>query len=228
MTHMVVGMGEVGKALATVLRTMEDRVDGWDDAGFNWDDPKLEYRSNTGRVDWVHICIPWKDKASFDGTAQYWKRFGKVIVHSTVPLGTCDALGVCHSPIRGVHPNLVDGIRMFVKYFGGVYSTEAAEMFKEIGIVSRDFKNARTTEAIKLWDTAQYGRLIMLEKEIYQWCIEHQIDPGIVYRMANRDYNEGYLALGRPEVVRPYLRHVDGPIGGHCVLPNAELLGVKL
>ena len=31
------------------------------------------------------------------------------------------------------------------------------------------------------------------------------------------------MALGRPEVVRPVLNYVPGPIGGHCVVSNAML-----
>src|SRR5690606_40778498 len=39
-----------------------------------------------------------------------------VVVHSTVPVGTCDANGWVHSPVRGRHPNLVGGLRKFVKH----------------------------------------------------------------------------------------------------------------
>jgi UDP-N-acetyl-D-mannosaminuronate dehydrogenase len=135
---------------------------------------------------------------------------------------------VVHSPIRGVHPHLAKGIKTFVKYFGGKKAKEAAKVFERLGVKTKVFKDARTTEAIKLWDTSQYGRLIMLEKEIHQWCKENKIDFDAVYTQANKDYNTGYVALGRPEVVRPYLKHMPGPIGGHCVTPNSKLLGIKL
>jgi UDP-N-acetyl-D-mannosaminuronate dehydrogenase len=137
-------------------------------------------------------------------------------------------LGIVHSPIRGVHPNLAKGIKTFVKYFGGKDAKKAASIFSRLGIKTKVFKEAKTTEALKLWDTTQYGRLIMLEKEIHEWCKENKVDFKAVYTEANKDYNEGYTKLGRPEVVRPYLKHVEGPIGGHCVTPNAKLLGKSL
>mgnify|MGYP001560668399 CR=1 FL=1 len=214
MTHLIVGYGEVGKALHTVLGeayTIDLKNGTWQGE----------------RVNVAHICIPYSE--TFGVVVRKYKASnGLVIVHSSVPVGTCDKLGVVHSPIRGVHPQLEKGIRTFVKYFGGERAQDAAKIFANLGIKTKAFKDARTTEALKLWDTMQYGRLIMLEKEIYAWCKKHKVDFDAVYVQANKDYNEGYLQLGRPEVMRPHLKHMPGPIGGHCVLPNAKLLKVKL
>ncbi len=215
MRTLIVGYGEVGKALHKVIGKAMT-IDKW--WGGSWD---------TKDVDILHICIPFDD--DFVRSIKYWKKVGKlVIVHSTVPIGTCDKLGVVHSPIRGVHPHLAQGIKTFVKYFGGKRAMEGAIIFGKLGIKTRVYPKARTTEAIKLWDTTQYGKLIMLEKEIYKWCKKNRVDFKEVYQNANKDYNEGYTKLGMPQVVRPYLNHVEGPIGGHCVKENAILLGIKL
>lgn len=213
MVHLIVGYGEVGKALHKIIGK-----------AMYFDRKKTTWDGNP--VDIVHICIPWSK--DFTKEVEKWKGKSLVIIHSSTPVGICDALGVVHSPIRGVHPHLEKGIRTFVKYFGGKGAKKAAEIFKDLRISTRVFKNAKTTEAIKLWDTTQYGRLIMLEKEIYEWCQKNKVDFNSVYRNANQDYNIGYMRLGRPEVVRPWLKHVEGPIGGHCVVPNAKLLKVKL
>jgi len=213
--HLIVGYGEVGQSLGKVI------------GKHVWVDKNLEGTWNKDCVDVVHICIPFKN--TFDVTVAFYKTVAPlVIVHSSVPVGTCDALDVVHSPIRGVHPHLEEGIRTFVKYFGGRRAIYAAKIFSDLGIRTKSFKHARTTEAIKLWETTQYGRLIMLEKEIYEYCQKNKVDFRYVYTEANKDYNEGYIKLGRPEVVRPYLKHIPGPIGGHCVIPNAKLLKVKL
>jgi len=215
MVHLIVGYGEVGKGLHRVL-------------GKAYYHSTSEGTWNGQKVDVVHICIPYnpKNPEIFTNVVKNWKEKSKlVIVHSSVPVGTCDELGVVHSPIRGVHPYLEEGIRVFVKYFGGEKAKEAAEIFENLGLETRIYEKARTTEALKLWDTTQYGVMIMLEKQIYKWCKENNVDFEAVYTKANKDYNAGYTALGRPEVVRPYLKHMDGPIGGHCVLPNARLLG---
>lgn len=216
MVHIIVGYGEVGSALYKILGKNTRRYD-----------PSKGFDEFNGDEDVAHICIPYKD--NFGYIVTQWKKNCKlVIVHSSVPVGTCDRLGVVHSPIRGVHPNLEQGIRTFVKYFGGKHARKASNIFSDLGIKTKVFKDARTTEALKLLDTTQYGELIMLEKKIYKWCKKHKIDFNAVYKQANIDYNEGYIKLGRPEVVRPYLKHIEGPIGGHCVLSNAKLLKWEL
>src|SRR5207248_2966594 len=40
----------------------------------------------------------------------------------------------------------------------------------------------------------------------------------------NTTYNQGYVKLGKKNVVRPVLSAPKGAIGGHCVIPNAKLL----
>lgn len=213
MVHLTVGLGEVGKAINKIV------------GGVYIDNKSSTWDGNN--IDVVHVCIPYSK--DFENVVSSYKYIAPlVIVHSSVPIGTCDKLGVIHSPIRGVHPRLEKGIRTFVKYFGGKDAQKAAKIFKKLGITTKVFTKAKTTEAIKLWDTTQYGRLIMLEKEIYEWCKNNELDFGDVYRRANEDYNEGYTKLDMPHVVRPYLRHVEGPIGGHCIVSNAKLLKVKL
>lgn len=213
MKHLTVGLGEVGKAIYKIVggfyTTHGDN---------NW---------NFSDVEAIHICIPYSQ--TFNKQIKRFKKFSNlIIVHSTVPVGTCDKLEIVHSPIRGVHPNLEEGIRTFVKYFGGKNAKKAAKIFSDLGIPTKILKNARTTEALKLWDTTQYGKLITLEKEIFEWCKKNKISFKDIYQDANKNYNEGYIKLGKPEVVRPFLKHIDGPIGGHCIIPNAKMLGVKL
>lgn len=212
MKQLVIGLGEVGSAIKDILM-----CDGYD--------VKAGMKSPEGTFEVLHICFPWSDTFLTDvGKYQGFFRADLVIVHSSVPVGVCDAAGWVHSPIRGVHPNLKQGILTFVKYFGGLHAEKAAKIFRDIGITVTVVEKAATTEALKLWDTTQYGIMIMLEKEIYSWCTKHGLDPEIIYTDANHTYDIGYEALGRPEVTRPYLKHMDGAIGGHCVIPNAKLL----
>lgn len=212
MKHLVIGLGEVGSAIQKVLN-----CDGLDF--------EKESTANGGPYDMLHICIPY-GAAFIESVKNYIKLYQVkyVVVHSTVPLGTCDPEGWVHSPVRGIHPNLEEGIRTFTKYFGGIKAAEVAQVFIDLGIESVITTQAATTEALKLWDTTQYGVMIALEKEIHAYCDRHGLDFSIVYKDANRTYNDGYTKLGKGNVVRPYLQHMDGPIGGHCVIPNATIL----
>lgn len=213
MKHLIVGHGEVGKSLHQVL----GKVLYYDTKGSTWTDE---------HVDVVHICIPFLDTESFSKEIEKWKKVGDlVIVHSSTAVGTCDALGVVHSPICGVHPDLTKGIQTFVKYFGGKDASKASNIFKKFGIRTQIFEKAKTTEAMKLWSTTQYGFQILLEKEIHAWCEENGVDFEDVYTRQNKDYNEGYTKLNMEHVVRPYLKHYPGKIGGHCVIENSKLLG---
>lgn len=226
MVHIIVGYGEVGKSLGKVIGRHY-----WYDKELGNNFPTMQEVEKWKDPVVIHICIPYfGDGKEFKEAVSGCSEGGKflVIVHSSVPVGTCDALGVVHSPIAGVHPHLAEGIRTFVKYFGGKNASKAAKIFKNLGLKTKTYKEARITEAMKLWSTTQYGRMIMLEKEIYEWCEKNNLPFEEVYTRSNKDYNEGYTKLGMKHVVRPYLKHVPGPIGGHCVMPNSKLLKVKI
>ena len=69
--------------------------------------------------------------------------------------------------------------------------------------------------------------MIMLEKEIYKYCKDNNLDFDIVYSDSNRTYNYGYNKLDKKNVIRPILKQVDGKIGGHCIVSNAKILSEK-
>ena len=232
MKHLIIGQGEVGKALKAIIP----------DASVC--DPKYEQYPENTPFDVLHICFPFShrkvatggntnderqpndaDWGFIENVKQYKRMYSPslVIIHSSVPIGTSDELDAVHSPVRGVHPFLEKGIRTFVKFFGGFKAKEAAEIFDELGIKTRWVRDARTAEALKLWDTTQYGNMILLEKEIHEFCKKNGVDFEIVYAEANQTYNDGYVELGMAHVVRPLLMHKTGPIGGHCVVENSAL-----
>jgi len=221
--HLVIGLGEVGAALRDVLKPHYG-VKGLD---------KKDGDTNVGageKFDVIHVCFPPSPDFVADVqayAAEHLAEGGLVIVHSSVPVGTTLAIGddlAVHSPVRGVHPKLAEGIRGFVKYFGGKRCDEAAVPFSRIGIQTCVDRDSRNTEAMKLWDTTQYGVQILLEKAVHAYCAANGLSFDLVYTDANRSYNAGYETLGMPHVRRPVLRHVPGGIGGHCVIANAEQL----
>lgn len=220
MKQLIIGMGEVGQAIKEVL--------GSDVLTYDRDMGSAAH-GIVPDADVLHICFPYTD--SFVQFVQQYQRYTGAhltIIHSTVPIGTSDKLGAVHSPVRGVHPHLAEGIRTFVKYFGGLQAMQAAAIFEQCGVPVRVLRDARNAEALKLWDTTQYGAMIMIEKEIHAFCREHGLDFEIVYADANNTYNMGYDKLGMTHVVRPALMHKNGPIGGHCVIQNARLLDAAM
>lgn len=210
--HLVIGLGEIGSALVEIFK-----ADG--------EDSHKGIEASQNSYKFMHIAFPFSEKF-VDEVKRYQDKFNPTytIIHSTVPIGTSDKCGAVHSPVRGVHPNLKDGILTFKKFVGGADCWEVANEFKKYRIDCMCVRDARQTEALKLISTTQYGIFIMLNKEIKHWCDKNELDFNIVYTLANESYNEGYTKLFRPDVLRPNLKYTNEKIGGHCVIPNAKIL----
>jgi hypothetical protein len=219
MNHLVIGLGEVGGGLLAYLQNQSCSAEGLDVS-------PAALRRDT--YDVLHVCIPYKDNIFIQTVKKYAETFKPtyVIIHSTVPLGVTAQcfLGAIHSPVRGKHPNIDRSLGVFVKYFGGpvdgILRAWIAKTFPKFFITEK----SETTEALKLWDTTQYGWMIVLQKEMLRWCKEHGVPFEVVYAHANETYNEGYKEFKMEHVIRPVLKATEGKIGGHCVVQNAQLL----
>lgn len=212
--HLVIGLGQIGTAIRKII------------VGADGCDPMKGVYGN-GSYDVLHICFPFFE-GFVDMVNDYRRTYDAdlVIIHSTVPIGTSESIGLhsVASPCRGVHPNLVEGIRTFIKFFGGDRATEAAEIFEDYGIEARCTDDSRSVEAFKLWDTTMYGLNIIMQKEIKRFCEDNGLHFDIVYTEANQSYNDGYRDLGMQQYQKYIIGHRDGKIGGHCIIPNCGLL----
>lgn len=197
-SELVVGAGEVGTALAQVL--------GAD---------LRDVAPHHGSYDRIHIAFPYTPEFVTQVKAyQDEHEASQVIVHSTVAPGTCDPQGWTHSPVRGRHPNLAAALTTFTKFYGGP-------------ITGDDWPGpvvhtplAVTTELAKLWELAAFGAAVAVEKALWDSCEEWGADYQVAYRDFGLTHNIGVRRLGYGSVAKPILKHVDGPIGGHCVVPN--------
>lgn len=221
-TAIIIGMGEVGRALQQVLSTGEDphHVITYDAK----QGPNLpNWNLDTAPIV-LHVCIPYSsDFADAILRYQYHYQPDYTIVHSTVPVGTCKALDVHHSPVRGIHPYLAESMRIFETYLAP-RSTELKAYLEQVGMRVKCVADTDATEAGKLWSLASYGVSILLEKEIHRWCQKHDTDFNVVYKQFTHSYNDGYAELGMVDYARPVLEHMEGQIGGHCVVPGMEKL----
>ena len=222
----IMGYGEVGKAMASF----------YEDPFIH--DPANGFEIPAGvELDILHVCIPCPNQLDFIGaTIAMIEAHGQgalTIIHTTVPVGTTAEIAktyphVVHSPVRGVHPHLAMGVKTFPKYIGADQSGPgrlAFEHFEEIGISAVVLYKAATTELLKLLDTTYYGMAIAFHAYADKLCQKEGVNFDMVMTEANKSYNEGYAVLGKPNVIRPVLfAPKDGKIGGHCVIPNAEIL----
>ena len=222
MRGIVVGFGEVGRALARVLN------DVWP---IEVTDKSPGIVPMSGSFEIMHVCFPYFYKDPFDNLVEEVKRYQKqygpkyTVIHSTVAVGTSRLCGAIHSPVRGMHPDLTEGIKKFVKFIGGENASEVADYFRRAGMRVMLFDKPETTEAMKLFDTEYYRACIEFAKRVKRYCDKHDLNFHEVYTLANETYNLGYYELGHQEFMRPVLQPImTEKIGGHCVMPNSELI----
>lgn len=214
MKTIICGRGEVGKALATVLEQYSPEMV----------DPDLGLHSSSVNCDILHITFPYSDGFT-QQVEEYQSQFTPTytVIHSTVPPGTSAELGAIHSPIIGIHPFLESGVRTFTKFLGGEKASEVADYFRRAGLKVYLFENAETTELMKILDTSFYALCIEYTKDVKRLCEEYEV-PFEAWSIYTDNYNRGYEKLGYPEYTRPNLVPIMTPQGGHCTVPNLELL----
>lgn len=218
----IIGYGEIGSSIAKVyseFSQFEVLVV----------DPYMGYDDDLTGVDLLNICIPFIDNF-ISVVDEYIEKVKPrlTVIHSTVAPGTTEKINgrVCHSPMRGLHPNLDLGMKTFLKYIGSEDYDAAVEYQAHLlgmNIESHICKNTKTTEYSKLLDTTYYGVCIAFHADVAKLCEDEKLDFDEVMTLYNNTYNDGYKKLGKDNVVRPVL-YPTKKIGGHCVVPNAKIL----
>lgn len=227
---LVVGLGEVGCALFELLKEEES----FTVYGLDLDEAKMGAAGQAKselpkKVDTMHICFPCKTQEKFvDTTVSYAKQFEPtlLIINSTVPPGTTKKIGeqcnclVAHSPVRGVHKNpehMKWELKRWTKYVGGVNTkaTDAARKhFEKANLKVKTLKGSIETELAKLFETTYRAWMIACFQEMHR-----------ISRRFNGDFDETVDFLEdthRVRLDRPVM--FPGVIGGHCLIPNIELL----
>lgn len=210
---LVVGVGEVGGALAEVLER-NYRVVRLDLQPVEVKDP----------VRVMHVCFPFASPTKFHNAAQsYIRRFRPelTIINSTVPPGTTRALAkatgaaIVYSPVRGKHARMPQELLHYAKFISGLdkESTELAQKhFSEAGMKTRVVKRPESLELAKLSETTYFGVIIAFAQELNRWA-----------QAAGADYDD-VTGFFEEVAFLPRAKYFPGFIGGHCVIPNIDLL----
>lgn len=230
---LIVGNGEVGSSLKKVLdkRKNKEKCGIIDKRDKNFKNilKKLECKT-------LHICFPYT-KNFLKDSLKYLDLLQPelVIIHSTVPVGTTQALNllasltisnpqIAHSPVRGQHPHLVKSLTLFVKYVGTEDKKTFNKVKREMSNMSlKWFDNPKDTELGKILSTSYYGMIISWHREMVKFCKHFNVDFENAVTDFNKSYNAGYKKL-RPNVIRPVLYPPKDKIGGHCITQNAKML----
>lgn len=209
---LVVGVGEIGKPLMEIIEEYFDVV-GVDIA-------PVEF---LGVCDVLHICFPFQIPDFIGTCVKYINKYQPrlTVINSTIIPGTTRAIfertgvPIAYSPVRGKHIKMKHDLLLYSKFVGGIdaeSSRKAAEHFETLGMKVRILSSPEATELAKLTETTYFGVLIAWAQEVERYCDRLSVNYDEVVSF----YDEiGYL---------PPQKFFPGIIGGHCVMPNIEIL----
>jgi len=227
MTDIVLGMGEVGD---TLFHLLEER--NFDSIGIDADASKCKNYSKNKQIEnpeYLHVCLPGELPEFVDITLDWISKMNgvKVVVHSTVKPGTTKMIQdktkaqVLYSPVRGVHRRFLDDIKKYTKFISTdeknldpKIKSDLEKRFEKIDWMS----TTKTAELAKiLVDTTYYGWLINYAQITKMICDKEGIDFDEMWKFAD----EIHKNLGNRPKMYP------GIIGGHCVIPNLNLINYE-
>ena len=230
-TVLIVGLGEIGHTLFALYGEANEKFLVY---GLDLDMEKMMLLNQSKakvpeKVDVLQVCLPCSSQEKFVDTIkgyvdQYKPKLA--IINSTVPPGTtlkvaavCRCL-VAHSPARGVHINaehMIWEMKRWTKYVGGAdegASKAAKNHFKNMGLKVKVLKSCRETELAKLFETTYRAWMIACFQELHR-----------ISRAFDADFDETVDFIEdthKERFDRPVM--FPGVIGGHCLIPNTELL----
>lgn len=225
---LVIGLGEIGSPLYELLKECDQfLVYGVD---INADKMgEIAQESIPEKVDVMHICTRCGVQEEFINVVlSYVKQFKPtlLIVNSTVPPGTtrkiqarCGCL-LAHSPVLGVHKDfehMKRELKRWVKFVGGEDDESrkaACHHFELAGFEAKALRGCLETELAKLFETTYRAWMITCFQEMHRISRHFGADFDSVL-----DFLEN---VHRVRFDRPIM--FPGVIGGHCLIPNTELL----
>jgi UDP-N-acetyl-D-mannosaminuronate dehydrogenase len=209
----VVGLGEIGKPLFQLISEKHDA------AGVDLAPPTARLE----RPDFMHVCYPFQIPDFVGETARYIELFepAVTIINSTVAVGTTRAIAdrtgaaLVNSPVRGKHAHMIGDLRRYTKFIGATDPADAklaAQHFQSIGLKTKILSSPEATELAKLTETTYFGVMIAWAQEVERYCDQ----SGQRYEEVIAFYDEiGFF---------PPVKYFPCVIGGHCVMPNIEIL----
>ena len=224
----VVGIGEIGKPILKLLSKSSIAV-GFDLNHDLMDERKFQKYKNL-KTSFLHIAIPATSRFS-KNVLKLSKKFQPecIVIHSTIKPGMTEKLQeklsipVIYSATRGVHKRMVYDLKRYTKFF--VISANAprskwatsryVKVMKGCGIKTKKMSSPETLEIAKIiCDTSYLGWLINYAQLSNIVAVEYGVNYDEMWSFSD----EIHKFLGNRPKMFP------GFIGGHCVIPNLDLI----
>ena len=224
----VVGLGEIGKPILKILSKTSLTV------GYDINE-KLMNKNKFAKFEsintnFLQICIPYTDnflKIVLSLNDRFKPKC--IIIHSTVAPFTTKkiqnnlSIPVIYSPTRGIHKRMISDLKKYTKFFAIEENAPRQKwaissyqnLMKKCKIKTKKMSSSITLELAKIVvDTSYYGWLINYAQLSNIIAIKHKVSYEEMWSFADEIHN----FLGN----RPKL--LPGFIGGHCVIPNLDLI----
>ncbi len=212
-TVVVAGLGEVGKPLFELASLHHHAI------GVDISPPP----DGIDSVEVLHLCYPFQIKDFVGESVRYIELFKPrlTIVNSTVAVGTTRLIAqragapVVNSPVRGKHARMLEELCGYTKFVGAMdpaAGRQAVAHFRSLGLKTKSLSSPEATELAKLTETTYFGLMIAWAQEIERYCDQ----AGTNYEEITSFYDEIKFF--------PPVKYFPGIIGGHCVMPNIEIL----
>jgi UDP-N-acetyl-D-mannosaminuronate dehydrogenase len=209
----IVGLGEVGRPLLELLSQHYAVL------GVDINPPS----SPSAGIDIMHVCYPFEIKDFVGETTRYIELYkpALTVINSTVAVGTTRKVAsetgthVVHSPVRGKHARMLAEMSHYTKFIGAADSAvgkRVAAHFEKAGLKTKVLNTPEASELAKLTETTYFGLMISWAQEIERYCDQ----SGASYEEIISFYDEISFF--------PSTKYFPGVIGGHCVMPNIEIL----
>ena len=223
----VVGLGEIGFPLYKLFSK------SFITEGFDINSkliPKSLKKNKLLPIRFLHISIPFSKKFNSD-IIKLVKKFEPkgIIIHSTIkPTTTLNlqkklCVPVIYSATRGVHKRMLSDMKRYTKFFAidskmrnsVLMSKNYVNLMKKCGIKTKKVSNPITLELSKIiCDTSYYGWLINYAQMSKMIAKKYKVDYDEMWSFSD----EIHKFLGNRPKMFP------GFIGGHCVIPNLQLI----
>jgi UDP-N-acetyl-D-mannosaminuronate dehydrogenase len=225
MRDIILGMGEVGLTLFDLLSER-----GFDCIGIDIDRSKEKNLESLNKnPQFLHVCLSGELDEFENIVLNQIKKYHDlqaVIIHSTVKPRTTKSIQdkieipVFYSPVRGVHKRFLEDVKRYTKFVAcdleidENIKSEIKNRFKKVQWMS----NTKTAEFAKiLVDTTYYGWLINYAQMTKMICEKEGVNFDEMWKFSD----EIHEFLGNRPKMFP------GIIGGHCVIPNLNLIGYE-
>ena len=224
----VVGIGEIGKPILKLL-SRNNIVVGIDLKPDLMNDRKFEKHKNL-QTSFLHIAIPTSSKFE-SNLLQLYKKFKPecIVIHSTIAPGTTRQIQkkldvpIIYSATRGVHKRMLKDLRRYTKFFA--ISKNAPKKQWAIKAYSKKMKNCGIkTKQMSKPETLELAKIIC-DTSYLGWLINYAQFSNMIAQQYNVNYDEMWSFS---DEIHKFLgnrpKMYPGFIGGHCVIPNLDLI----